>query len=64
MLKGADQQGIVMEFLKKTLLLTYLICFVSGCVTEKDLQEMKRSDWIDNDPGILAPKEIVPEKDH
>ena len=40
-----------------------LICRAVGCVIEKDLREVKRSDWIENDQGILAPKEIAPEKD-
>ncbi len=52
-----------MEITKKLLLLGGLICVAVGCVTEKDLTEMKRSDWIKNDPGILAPKEIAPDKD-
>ena len=52
-----------MEITKNLLLLAGLICIAAGCVTQKDLQEMKRSDWIKNDPGILAPKEIAPDKD-
>ena len=51
-----------MEITKNLLLLAGLICIATGCVTEKDLQEIKRSDWIKPDPGILAPPELVAPK--
>jgi hypothetical protein len=52
-----------MEMTNKLLLIAALICLAAGCVTEKDLQKMKRSNWIENDSGTLAPQEIVPEKE-
>ena len=31
----------------------------AGCVTQEDLKETARPDWIKNEPGVLAPTELV-----
>ena len=51
--------------ISKLFVLLLLVSFTgmsTGCVTEKDLKETARPDWIKNEPGILAPKELVAPK--
>jgi len=51
--------------ISKPIVLFLLVSFAgmsAGCVTEKDLKETARPDWIKNEPGILAPKELVAPK--